>query len=66
MEWARFGCWYKKQPFSLVKRYFGEKIGLYFCWLGFYTEMLIVPAIAGLFVFFYGASTLSSGDNYPT
>jgi hypothetical protein len=24
-EWARFGSWYKRQPFSLIKRYLGDK-----------------------------------------
>jgi anoctamin-4 len=65
-EWARFGAWYKKQPFSLIKRYFGDKIGLYFCWLGFYTKMLILPAVVGLLVFLYGAATVKSDQNYPT
>ncbi|GIX67075.1 anoctamin-4 [Caerostris extrusa] len=43
-EWARFGCWYKRQPLGLIRRYFGEKTGLYFAWLGFYTTMLIPAA----------------------
>ena len=38
--------------------YFGEKIGLYFAWLGFYTEMLTYSAIVGLIVFFYGCISL--------
>jgi len=44
LEWARFGKWNKKQPLWLIKRYFGDKIGLYFAWLGFYTMMLIPAA----------------------
>lgn len=40
------------------RRYFGEKIGLYFAWLGWYTGMLFPAALVGLFVFLYGLFTL--------
>ncbi|EGV93319.1 Anoctamin-4 [Cricetulus griseus] len=40
------------------RRYFGEKIGLYFAWLGWYTGMLFPAAFIGLFVFLYGVTTL--------
>ena len=40
--------------------YFGEKIGLYFAWLGFYTYMLIFPSIVGLIVFIYGIISLGN------
>jgi hypothetical protein len=42
----------------LNRRYFGEKIGLYFAWLGWYTGMLFPAAFIGLFVFLYGVTTL--------
>ncbi|XP_075456791.1 anoctamin-4 isoform X2 [Ascaphus truei] len=58
--WASRGVWYKYQPLDLVRRYFGEKIGLYFAWLGWYTGMLFPAAIIGLFVFLYGMFTLDS------
>ncbi|KOB66466.1 Anoctamin, partial [Operophtera brumata] len=57
LEWARPSKWYKKQPLCLVRRYFGDKIGLYFCWLGFYTKMLYAPAIVGTLCFLYGLAT---------
>ncbi|MBN3312973.1 ANO5 protein, partial [Atractosteus spatula] len=56
-EWARFLCFYKEQPLNLIRKYYGEKIGIYFAWLGFYTEMLFFAAIVGLICFCYGAST---------
>ncbi|XP_065837572.1 anoctamin-4-like isoform X2 [Oscarella lobularis] len=52
--WGRFGAWYKFQPLDHIRAYFGEKIGLYFCWLGFYTQALIPISLIGLLVFFIG------------
>ncbi|XP_068899674.1 anoctamin-4-like [Tenebrio molitor] len=66
LEWARPGKWMQKQPLCLVRKYFGDKIGLYFCWLGFYTKMLIAPAIVGTLCFLYGLVTIDSPDNIPT
>lgn len=36
------------QPFDDIKNYFGEKTGLYFAFISFYTIWLTVPAIVGL------------------
>jgi len=53
-EWASFGKVLKFQPLDAVRDYYGVKIALYFAWLGFYTNLLVPPAIAGLLVFLYG------------
>ncbi|CAN7995444.1 unnamed protein product, partial [Ixodes hexagonus] len=53
-EWARLAAWYKEQPINLIRRYFGVKTGLYFTWLGFYTSMLVLPAIVGIITTVYG------------
>ena len=65
-EWASFWKFYKRQPLWLVKRYFGDKVGLYFAWLGFYTTFLIPPSICGIAVFVYGLLTLNADWNHPT
>lgn len=48
--WVTFFAWPWEQPFDQVKNYFGEKIGLYFLWLGTYTAWLIPAAIVGFFI----------------
>ncbi|XP_071943623.1 anoctamin-4-like isoform X4 [Antedon mediterranea] len=58
--WGRFGMWYKFQPLDQIRAYFGEKIALYFAWLGFYTYMLVPASILGLLVFIYGCATLGN------
>uniref|UniRef100_A0A8C3MUU6 Anoctamin n=1 Tax=Geospiza parvula TaxID=87175 RepID=A0A8C3MUU6_GEOPR len=59
-EWARYGVFYKFQPIDLIRKYFGEKIGLYFAWLGLYTEFLIPSSVVGTIVFLYGCITMES------
>uniref|UniRef100_A0A4W5M7S6 Anoctamin n=1 Tax=Hucho hucho TaxID=62062 RepID=A0A4W5M7S6_9TELE len=53
--WARWSKWYKYQPLDHIREYFGEKIALYFAWLGFYTAWLLPAAVVGAFVFVSGA-----------
>ncbi|OCT86226.1 anoctamin-2 [Xenopus laevis] len=57
-EWARYGAFYKYQPIDLIRKYFGEKIGLYFAWLGLYTWLLIPASLVGIIVFLYGCATI--------
>ncbi|XP_076602096.1 anoctamin-1a isoform X2 [Chaetodon auriga] len=63
-EWASYSVFYKYQPVGLIRKYFGEKVGLYFAWLGVYTQMLIPAAIVGVIVFLYGCATVD--DNIPS
>ncbi|XP_030586990.1 anoctamin-5 isoform X1 [Archocentrus centrarchus] len=60
--WARFFCFFKEQPLNLVRRYYGEKIGIYFAWLGFYTEMLFFAAVVGTICFAYGFLTYDDNE----
>nr|XP_046234933.1 anoctamin-6 [Scatophagus argus] len=56
-EWAHPKSFYKMQPLDLIRKYYGEKIGIYFAWLGFYTIMLALAAVVGLGCFIYGYKT---------
>ncbi|XP_048836099.1 anoctamin-7 isoform X2 [Brienomyrus brachyistius] len=72
--WARWACWRRYQPLDHVREYFGEKIALYFAWLGFYTSWLLPAAVVGLLIFLFGIWLMSvdvpvmevcgSGDTY--
>ncbi|KAM6960603.1 anoctamin-1 [Aplochiton taeniatus] len=63
-EWANYGVMHKYQPVDLIRKYFGEQIGLYFAWLGVYTQLLIPPSVLGVIVFIYGI--LSVDTNVPS
>ncbi|CAJ0838800.1 11329_t:CDS:10 [Entrophospora sp. SA101] len=51
-SWAKFSR--KKQPLGDIRKYFGEKLALYFTWLGFYTTWLTIPSAGGIIVVVYG------------
>ncbi|CAF2736974.1 unnamed protein product [Rotaria sp. Silwood2] len=53
-HWSRISNVFKDQPINHIKDYFGEHVALYFCWLRWYIQMLILPCLIGLSVFFYG------------
>ncbi|XP_028393643.1 anoctamin-7-like isoform X1 [Dendronephthya gigantea] len=63
--WARWGKWLKYQPLDHIREYFGEKIGIYFAWLGQYTAWLLAPSFLGMLVFLYGVVTMHGPDNRP-
>nr|XP_034975026.1 anoctamin-7-like [Zootoca vivipara] len=61
--WAQWRCWYKYQPLDHIREYFGEKVAIYFAWLGFYTAWLLPAAAVGTLVFLAGIFTM--GTNTP-
>lgn len=53
-SWARWSACFRGQPITNVRNYLGEKVALYFLWLGWYTFLLIPASLIGLIVFLYG------------
>ncbi|XP_071329053.1 anoctamin-9 isoform X3 [Trachinotus anak] len=53
-KWARWTALFTGQPVNDVKCYFGEKVALYYLWLGWYTKLLVPAAALGVVVFLYG------------
>lgn len=53
-KWARWSALFTGQPSNEVRRYFGEKVALYYLWLGWYTKLLVPAAVLGVVVFLYG------------
>ncbi|KAG0042130.1 Anoctamin-5 [Gryganskiella cystojenkinii] len=66
VKWAK--KWWKNQPLDLVNAYYGERVGIYFAWLGHYTKWLTLPATVGMAVFVFGiinAARLNKLDATP-
>ncbi len=61
--WARPLRFMTYQPLDQIRDYFGEKVCMYFAWLGFYTFMLIPLTLLGLVCFGYGLYTFQ--DDIP-
>ncbi|XP_028303555.1 anoctamin-9 isoform X2 [Gouania willdenowi] len=53
-KWARWSALFTRQPTEQIKSYFGEKVALYYLWLGFYTKLLVPAAVIGVIVFLFG------------
>jgi hypothetical protein len=47
-KWLKYYQLPWNQPIDEVKDYFGEKIGLYFLWLGHYTTWLLPASVCGI------------------
>ncbi|KAG0221309.1 calcium-activated chloride channel-domain-containing protein [Mortierella sp. GBAus27b] len=50
-SWARSR---DKQPLEEIRFYYGEKIALYFAWIGHYTKWLVYASIVGFLFLIYG------------
>ncbi|NXS35801.1 ANO9 protein, partial [Pomatostomus ruficeps] len=61
-KWARWTVLFKEQPIEEIRYYFGEKVALYFTWLGWYTYLLVFAALAGLVTVVAGTTVFSSSQ----
>ncbi|XP_052616079.1 anoctamin-9 [Peromyscus californicus insignis] len=61
-KWARWRNMFRKQPIDDIRNYFGEKVALYFAWLGWYTYMLVPAALVGLIIFLSGFALFDSSQ----
>lgn len=59
-SWARWSATFRGQPITNVRNYLGEKVALYFLWLGWYTFLLIPASVIGIIVFLYGLAFYST------
>ncbi|XP_075996891.1 anoctamin-9 isoform X2 [Genypterus blacodes] len=59
-SWARWTACLQGQPITAVRNYFGEKVALYYLWLGWYTYLLLPPALIGIIIFLYGLAFFNS------
>ncbi|KAF6734610.1 Anoctamin-9 [Oryzias melastigma] len=58
--WARWRAAFNNQPFQKIQKYFGEKVALYYLWLGWYTTFLVPAAVLGVVVFLCGIAFFNS------
>ncbi|NXG76792.1 ANO9 protein, partial [Baryphthengus martii] len=61
-KWARWRGVFHQQPIEKIRCYLGEKVALYFAWLGWYTCLLGIAAVPGLLVFVTGITIFSSSQ----
>ncbi|XP_068004602.1 anoctamin-9 isoform X3 [Melanerpes formicivorus] len=61
-KWARWRSIFHHQPIEKIRCYFGEKVALYFAWLGWYTRLLGIAALAGFLTFVSGFTIFSSSQ----
>lgn len=63
-KWLVYWAWPWKQPFNRIKDYFGEKIAMYFLFLGHYTAAVMVAAVVG--TIFYLITVIEADPNHPS
>ncbi|NXP15015.1 ANO9 protein, partial [Thinocorus orbignyianus] len=61
-KWARWRVIFCRQPIEKIRSYFGEKVALYFAWLGWYTYLLGFAAVVGLVIFVAGITVFNSSQ----
>ncbi|KAM9606713.1 LOW QUALITY PROTEIN: anoctamin-9 [Morphnus guianensis] len=61
-KWVHWRDIFCEQRIEKIRCYFGEKVALYFAWLGWYTYLLGIAAVAGLVVFVAGITVFNSSQ----
>ncbi|NXK87361.1 ANO9 protein, partial [Formicarius rufipectus] len=61
-NWARWRVIFSQQPIEKIRCYFGEKVALYFAWLGWYTYLLGFAALFGVVTLVAGITLFSSSQ----
>jgi len=56
-EWYQWKTWPWQQPIDKIRSYFGEKVAMYFAFVGLYTTWLFWPALLGLALFLHQATS---------
>ena len=51
--WGQFKKLWIPQPLERIRLYFGEKVAMYFAWIGMLTTWLWIPSILGIIVGIY-------------
>ncbi|XP_027876430.1 anoctamin-8 isoform X2 [Xiphophorus couchianus] len=59
-SWVQAVC--ERQPLDDICDYFGVKIGMYFAWLGFYTNSMLYPAVIGFLLWILVEDDQTSQD----
>uniref|UniRef100_UPI0037E830EC anoctamin-8 isoform X2 n=1 Tax=Semicossyphus pulcher TaxID=241346 RepID=UPI0037E830EC len=59
-SWVQAVC--ERQPLDDICDYFGVKIGMYFAWLGFYTNSMLYPAVIGFLLWILAEADQTSQD----
>jgi hypothetical protein len=47
-HWARLGAICRSQPLEAIRKYYSEKIALYFAWMGTYGTFMLIAALFGI------------------
>jgi hypothetical protein len=50
-HWGSIKSIFKRQPISTIRKYFGEKVSLYYAWIGAYFTAMSIAALVGVLVF---------------
>lgn len=62
-NWGSAKKIFSVQPIDKVRDYLGEEVAMYFAWLGFYTQYLLVASVPGIIAFLIRYPVLNPNTN---